>query len=839
MEKGRERRKSEGERSEAGRTLFVRNLPYSTTDDQLASVFAEYGAVKTCFTVKDKGITDKCKGYGYVLYEKRDDAKRAKSGVRKVKGRLVQIVFADKRPVREERRGKCGEKAEEKAAIIAAETDLIDDVVESESEDSEEGGSDYDEDLMTDGETNASSSVSRQNKPKSERREARFDAGRVVVVTEVPPRLPKGKLRKKCSKYGPLEEFVYPVATAEGDSVEGVNGSKAHVTYVNYADARKAVAGLKRLKLSESDNPLVAALMTREGKTVSKATLAKSRLIVRNISFTVTPKDLCNVFGRYGDVRAVHIPRKPNGYMRGFAFVQFASYFEAARAVEGVNGVEVKGRPVAVDWVVPKTTYEVSLQSLGTRKEEEEDMEAGSEEGEEENDPSKKPFRPDVHKGTTIFVRNLPLDSSEEELKDLFTQFGRVRYARIVLDKTTGLSRGSAFVQFLSPASVQQCMESVESNETVLLYHGRELEVSLALSPQELDKMKESGTEKTDRRNLFLAKEGNVQSGSEAAKNLTTAELAKRLKAQAEKKAKLSNPNFYVSRTRLSVRNLPTQTTESELREIFNTAIDSGRVVQLKILRSKDRVDANGIGRSKGFAFVEFSTHETALTALRATNNNPSLFANRKRLIVEFAVEDVRVMRVREDRKKRQGERAVGGHTGGQNSVAGGQGNEGGEGEKRKSKKVEWQLRCKEKRLRRRETKQQKVDEDNRTISNPRNDGDGRSNRLKPVTKSTGGRLNRQKGGKVANGTVEGVNGESGALAVVGVQNSVEPLVRKRSRGVAELTDKTHAVAAGGGKRVKLSKKQSRNARKRGRETREEERFAEMVDSYRKKLAVL
>ena len=41
-------------------------------------------------------------------------------------------------------------------------------------------------------------------------------------------------------------------------------------------------------------------------------------------------------------------------------------------------------------------------------------------------------------------------------------------------------------------------------------------------------------------------------------------------------------------------------------------------------------MDANGIGRSKGFAFVEFSTHETALTALRATNNNPSLFANRK-----------------------------------------------------------------------------------------------------------------------------------------------------------------------------------------------------------------
>lgn len=52
--------------------------------------------------------------------------------------------------------------------------------------------------------------------------------------------------------------------------------------------------------------------------------------------------------------------------------------------------------------------------------------------------------------------------------------------------------------------------------------------------------------------------------------------------------------------------------------------------LQLKILRSKDRVDSHGIGRSKGFAFVEFLTHETALAALRATNNNPQIFGPNK-----------------------------------------------------------------------------------------------------------------------------------------------------------------------------------------------------------------
>ena len=35
-------------------TLFVRNLPYSTTDEELATVFGHYGTLKRCFTVKEK-----------------------------------------------------------------------------------------------------------------------------------------------------------------------------------------------------------------------------------------------------------------------------------------------------------------------------------------------------------------------------------------------------------------------------------------------------------------------------------------------------------------------------------------------------------------------------------------------------------------------------------------------------------------------------------------------------------------------------------------------------------------------------------------------------------------
>ena len=42
-----------------------------------------------------------------------------------------------------------------------------------------------------------------------------------------------------------------------------------------------------------------------------------------------------------------------------------------------------------------------------------------------------------------------------------------------------------------------------------VVYSGRQLDVSLALSPRELEDMAERGREKTDKRNLYLAKEGS------------------------------------------------------------------------------------------------------------------------------------------------------------------------------------------------------------------------------------------------------------------------------------------------------------------------------------------
>ena len=74
-------------------------------------------------------------------------------------------------------------------------------------------------------------------------------------------------------------------------------------------------------------------------------------------------------------------------------------------------------------------------------------------------------------------------------------------------------------------------------------------------------------------------------------------------------------------------------------------------VRKVKIMRNTERLDSSGMGRSKGFGFAEFVTHQDALDVLRATNNNPQIFGPDRRPIVEFAIENSLILQRLEQRK--------------------------------------------------------------------------------------------------------------------------------------------------------------------------------------------
>jgi RNA recognition motif-containing protein len=64
-----------------------------------------------------------------------------------------------------------------------------------------------------------------------------------------------------------------------------------------------------------------------------------------------------------------------------------------------------------------------------------------------------------------IYVGNLPYQTTEEDLKEMFEAFGEVESAAVIKDKVTGRSRGFGFVEMPSDADAQSAIAALNGNE--------------------------------------------------------------------------------------------------------------------------------------------------------------------------------------------------------------------------------------------------------------------------------------------------------------------------------------------------------------------------------------
>ncbi|PRW57348.1 RNA-binding 28 isoform A [Chlorella sorokiniana] len=276
-------------------------------------------------------------------------------------------------------------------------------------------------------------------------------------------------------------------------------------------------------------------------------------------------------------------------------------------------------------------------------------------------DAAQQRQRAEPEEGATVFIRGLPLDVSKEQVFLKMKTYGPVRSCRLVVDKASGKLKGTAFVDFYKLASAEKAAEACAKGRRKegpgVVIAGRVADVDLALGHDDVralavQKAAERGG--TQSRRLTLAKEGQIAEGSPAWEDMSAGDKAKRKRAAEEKKLKLRSPNFVVSDMRLSVRNIPTSWTEKQLKAAFIQAVKQRAskaqpvVKQVKILMDEERTGADGTPRSKGIGFVEFTEHEHALCALRQLNNNPATFSKDKRPIVEFALENVKALKLRE-----------------------------------------------------------------------------------------------------------------------------------------------------------------------------------------------
>lgn len=75
-----------------------------------------------------------------------------------------------------------------------------------------------------------------------------------------------------------------------------------------------------------------------------------TRLYVGNLSFNTTADGVRTAFQQFGTVSDVHlVSDRETGRSRGFAFVTMGTTDEAAKAIEGMDGKTLDGRPLRVN----------------------------------------------------------------------------------------------------------------------------------------------------------------------------------------------------------------------------------------------------------------------------------------------------------------------------------------------------------------------------------------------------------------------------------------------------------------------------------------------------------
>src|SRR2546423_9457430 len=75
-----------------------------------------------------------------------------------------------------------------------------------------------------------------------------------------------------------------------------------------------------------------------------------SKVFVGNLDFNTTKTEVQNLFSEIGEIRDVYLPMdRQSGRPRGFAFVEFASDEDAAKAIEKFNGYQLSGRALRVN----------------------------------------------------------------------------------------------------------------------------------------------------------------------------------------------------------------------------------------------------------------------------------------------------------------------------------------------------------------------------------------------------------------------------------------------------------------------------------------------------------
>ncbi|KAK3600531.1 hypothetical protein CHS0354_036088 [Potamilus streckersoni] len=216
--------------------------------------------------------------------------------------------------------------------------------------------------------------------------------------------------------------------------------------------ARNAIEKVNGMLLN-GKNIFVSRFMNRRERLEMMGDKMKNNVYVRNLSEDVDDDGLQDMFEPYGKIISAKVMTTFEGKRRGFGFVSFEEPESAERAVEEMNGKELRGKVLFASHVQKTDERQAVL------KAEFEHI---------------KMERINRYQGVNLYVKNLDDVIDDECLRKEFSQFGTITSARVMTDN--GKSKGFGFVCFSSPEEATKAV--TEMNGRVVMH--KPLYVTLA-----------------------------------------------------------------------------------------------------------------------------------------------------------------------------------------------------------------------------------------------------------------------------------------------------------------------------------------------------------------------
>lgn len=466
--------------SESGR-LFIRNLPYTCTEEEIKELFAKYGPLSEMLFPIDN-LTKKPKGFAFVTYMIPENAVVALSKLdgHVFQGRMLHVLPSTVKKEKSELSESGGpgsssykrqKDAKNKASSSSSHnwntlflgTSAVADAIAEKYNTTKSQVLDHESKgsvavRMALGETQIVQETRQFLLDNSVCLDSFSQAAAarstsVILVKNLPSGVTTTELEELFSPHGSLGRVLLPPSglTAIVEFLEPTEAKRAftrlayskfhHVPlYLEWAPVGVFTAAKPETDKEAALNEENKKEDDEQEEEEEEEAVPGSTLFIKNLNFSTTEEKLQEIFSKCGKVKSCSISKKKdksgNLLSMGYGFVQYQTAEAARKALRQLQHCMVDDHQL-----------EIKISERATRTAEV---------------THKKKQAEKKQTGSKILVRNIPFQATVREIRELFCTFGELKTVRLPKKAAgSGNHRGFAFVDFLTKQDAKKAFAAL------------------------------------------------------------------------------------------------------------------------------------------------------------------------------------------------------------------------------------------------------------------------------------------------------------------------------------------------------------------------------------------